>query len=53
MFHKEGHNIIGISFITVALINLISKNLIDNPIINYSIGILVVIFSDATSDGQV
>mgnify|MGYP001343646180 FL=1 len=42
MFHKEGHNIIGISFITVALINLISKNLIDNPIINYSIGILTI-----------
>lgn len=42
MFHKEGHNIIGISFITVALINLISKNLIDNQIINYSIGILTI-----------
>ena len=42
MFHKEGHNIIGISFITVALINLISKNLINNPIINYSIGILTI-----------
>jgi phosphatidylserine decarboxylase len=42
MFHKEGHNIIVISFITVALINLVSRNLIDNPIINYSIGILTV-----------
>ena len=42
MFHKEGHNIIGISFITVALINLISRNFIDDSIINYSIGILTI-----------
>ena len=42
MFHKEGYNIILISFITVALINLISRNLIDNPIVNYSIGILTI-----------
>ena len=42
MFHKEGHIIIGISFITVTIINLISSNLIDNSLINYSIGILTI-----------
>ena len=42
MFHKEGHNIIGISFITVTIINLISSNLIDDSFINYSIGILTI-----------
>ena len=42
MFHKEGHNIIGISFITVTIINLISRNLIDDSFINYSIGILTI-----------
>ena len=43
MFHKEGHNIIGISFITVVFINLVSRNFIQNSIINHSIGILTII----------
>ena len=42
MFHKEGYKIIIISFIIVVLINLISKELINNSIINYSIGILTI-----------
>ncbi len=42
MFHKEGYVIIIISFIIVVLINLISKELINNSIINYSIGILTI-----------
>ena len=42
MFHKEGYKIIIISFIIVVLINLISKELINNSSINYSIGILTI-----------
>jgi phosphatidylserine decarboxylase len=42
MFHKEGYKIIIISFIIVVLINLVSKELINNSIINYSIGILTI-----------
>ena len=30
MFHKEGHNIIAISFILIALVNVISRNFIDS-----------------------
>ena len=43
MFHKEGHNIIAISFILIALINVISKNYIDNSTINYTIGIITIL----------
>ena len=40
MFHKEGHNIIAISFILIALVNVISRNFIDSSTINYTIGII-------------
>ena len=43
MFHKEGHNIIAISFILIALVNVISKNFIDNSTINYPIGIITIV----------
>jgi phosphatidylserine decarboxylase len=43
MFHKEGHNIIAISFILIALINVISRNFIDNSTINYNIGIITIV----------
>ena len=43
MFHKEGHNIIVISFILIALINVISRNFIDNSTINYSVGIITIV----------
>lgn len=43
MFHKEGHNIIAISFILIALVNVISRNFIDNSTINYTIGIITII----------
>ena len=43
MFHKEGHNIIAISFILIALVNVISKNFIDNSTINYTIGIITIV----------
>ena len=43
MFHKEGHNIIAISFILIALVNVISRNFIDNLTINYTIGILTIV----------
>ena len=43
MFHKEGHNIIAISFILIALVNVISRNFIDNSIINYTIGIITIV----------
>ena len=43
MFHKEGHNIIAISFILIALVNVISRNFIDNSTINYTIGILTIV----------
>jgi len=43
MFHKEGHNIIAISFILIALINVISRNFIDNSTINYTIGIITIV----------
>jgi phosphatidylserine decarboxylase len=43
MFHKEGHKIISISFIFVALINLVFSKLIDNTFINYSIGIVSIL----------
>ena len=42
MFHKEGHNIIAISFILIALVNVISRNFIDNSTINYTIGIITI-----------
>jgi phosphatidylserine decarboxylase len=43
MFHKEGHNIIAISFILIALVNVISRNFIDNSTINYTIGIITIV----------
>ena len=43
MFHKEGHNIIVISFILIALVNVISRNFIDNSTINYNIGIITIV----------
>ena len=43
MFHKEGHNIIAISFILIALVNVISRNFIDSSTINYSIGIITIL----------
>ena len=43
MFHKEGHNIIAISFILIALVNVISRNFIDNSTINYNIGIITIV----------
>ena len=43
MFHKEGHNIIAISFILIALVNVISRNFIDNSAINYTIGIITIV----------
>ena len=43
MFHKEGHNIIAISFILIALVNVISRNFIDNSTINYTVGIITIV----------
>ena len=43
MFHKEGYTIITISFIIIAIINLLSANFIDNEIITKSIGIITII----------
>ena len=43
MFHKEGHNIIAISFILIALVNVVSRNFIDNSTINYTIGIITIV----------
>ena len=43
MFHKEGHIIIAVSFITIAIINLISRNFIENSTLNYFIGIITII----------
>jgi phosphatidylserine decarboxylase len=43
MFHKEGHNIITVSFIVIALINLISRNFIENTTINYTVGVISIL----------
>ena len=43
MFHKEGHTIITVSFIIIALINLLSTNFIDNELVTTSIGIITII----------
>ena len=43
MFHKEGHNIIAVSFIVIALINLISRNFIENTTINYTVGVISIL----------
>ncbi len=43
MFHKEGYTIITISFIIIAIINLLSANFIYNEIITKSIGIITII----------
>ena len=33
MFHKEGHTIISVSFIIIAVINLLTMSLIDNELV--------------------
>jgi len=43
MFHKEGFTIITVSFIIIAIINLLSVNFIDNEIITKSIGSITII----------
>ena len=43
MFHKEGHNIITVSFIVITLINLISRNFIENTTINYTVGVISIL----------
>ena len=43
MFHKEGHNIITVSFIVIALINLVSRNFIENTTINYTVGVISIL----------
>ena len=43
MFHKEGYTIITISFIIIAIINLLSANFVDNEIITKSIGVITII----------
>ena len=43
MFHKEGYTIITISFIIIALINLLSANYIDSELISKSIGLITII----------
>ena len=40
MFHKEGYTIITISFIIIALINLLSATYIDSELISKSIGLI-------------
>jgi phosphatidylserine decarboxylase len=43
MFHKEGYTIITISFIIIALINLLSATYIDSELISMSIGLITII----------
>ena len=43
MFHKEGYTIITISFIIIALINLLSATYIDSELISKSIGLITII----------
>ncbi|MBL6648985.1 MAG: phosphatidylserine decarboxylase family protein [Flavobacteriaceae bacterium] len=43
MFHKEGYNIITISFILVVFTNLLSRNFINNSTLNYAVGITTII----------
>ncbi len=43
MFHKEGYNIITVSFIVIALINLISRNFIENTTINYYVCVISIL----------
>jgi len=43
MFHKEGYNIITISFILVVFTNLLSRNIINNSTLNYAVGITTII----------
>ena len=43
MFNKEGFTIITVSFIIIAIINLLSVNFIDNEIITKSIGSITII----------
>ena len=43
MFHKEGYTIITVSFIIIALINILSTNYIDNEFVIKSIGIITII----------
>ena len=43
MFHKEGHTIISVSFIIIAVINLLSMSLIDNELVTKSVGITTIV----------
>jgi phosphatidylserine decarboxylase len=43
MFHKEGHNIITVSFIVITLINLVSRNFTENTTINYTVGVISIL----------
>ena len=43
MFHKEGYTIITISFIIIALINLLSATYIDSELISKSTGLITII----------
>ena len=43
MFHKEGYTIITVSFIIIALINLLSATYIDSELISKSIGLITII----------
>ncbi len=43
MFHKEGHNIITVTFIVITLINLVSRNFTENTTINYTVGVISIL----------
>ena len=43
MFHKEGHTIISVSFIIIAVINLLTMSLIDNELVTRFIGITTIV----------
>ena len=43
MFHKEGHNIITVTFIVTTLINLVSRNFTENTTINYTVGVISIL----------
>ena len=43
MFHKEGYTIISVSFIIIAVINLLTMSLIDNELVTRFIGIITIV----------
>ncbi|MEJ6698274.1 MAG: phosphatidylserine decarboxylase family protein [Flavobacteriaceae bacterium] len=43
MFHKEGYTIISVSFIIIAVINLLTMSLIDNELVTRFIGITTIV----------